>query len=142
MNDPKPITEAHLKIMKPMMLAFPGLNVWIYELFGGLMMNRLSGGDVCLVKMTGTKPGEVKEIPLICVPCNDGVILIASMAGSPKHPAWYYNLVAHTEIEVTVHGQAMQLVARQANDKEEAVIWPRRCEHYSDLDLYQRLTPR
>ena len=106
------------------------------------MMNRFGGGDVCLVRMTGAKSGKVREIPLMYVPYNDGVILVASMAGSPKHPTWYYNLVTHPEIEVTVHGKAMQLVARQANDEEKAEIWPRCCERYKDFDLYQRRTPR
>ena len=142
MNDPKPITETQLKLIKPMMRAFTSLNVLIYKWSGGRMMSRFGGGNVCLVRMTGAKTDKVREVPLMYVPHKDGVILVASMAGSPRHPTWYYNLVAHPQIAVTVNGEKLQLVARQASDEEKTEVWPLCCEHYSDFDLYQRRTPR
>ena len=86
--------------------------------------------------------GRVREVPLMYVPYGDGVVLVASMAGSPKHPTWDYNLKAHPDITVTVHGKEMPLVAREASDAEKAAVWPLCCEHYTDFDLYQRRTPR
>ena len=142
MHNPKPITEFQLRLMKPFMQWFTALNVLVYKWSGGRLMSRFGGGDVCLVKMTGAKSGRKKEIPLMYVPYQDGVILVASMAGAPKHPTWYYNLVAHPEIEVTVHGNRRLLVARQATDEEKAQVWPLCCQHYGDFDLYQRRTTR
>ncbi len=142
MNNPKPISETQLKLVKPFMRFFTGLNVLAYSWSGGRLMNRFGGGDVCLVRMTGAKSGKEKEIPLMYVPYNYGVILVASMAGAPKHPTWYYNLLAHPEIEVSVHGRKMKLVARRATDAEKAEVWPLCCGHYADFDLYQRRTSR
>jgi deazaflavin-dependent oxidoreductase (nitroreductase family) len=142
MDSPAPISETQLRLIKPFMRLFTNLNVWIYKCSGGKLMNRFGGGDVCLVRMTGAKSGVTKEIPLMYVPYQDGIILVASMAGAPKHPSWYYNLVAHPQIEVTVHSKRMQLAARQATDAEKTEVWPLCCEHYGDFDLYQRRTPR
>ena len=142
MNTPRPITETQLRLMKPFMRWFTNLNVLVYKWSGGKIMNRFGGGEVCLVKMTGAISCKTKEIPLMYVPYKDGVILVASMAGAPKHPTWYYNLIAHPEIEVTVGGKRMQLVARQATDPEKAEVWPLCCDHYPDFELYQRRTSR
>jgi deazaflavin-dependent oxidoreductase (nitroreductase family) len=76
------------------------------------------------------------------VPYKDGVILVASFAGGPKHPVWYYNLVAHPQIEVTLKGERKTLIARRASSEEKAAVWPLCCSHYKDFDLYQRRTPR
>ena len=42
-------------------------------------MNTLSGMPICLVEMTGAKSGKQKTIPLMYVPHEQGVILVASM---------------------------------------------------------------
>ena len=142
MDNPRPITESQLRLIKPFMRWFTNLNVLVYKGSRGRLMNRFGGGEICLVRMTGAKSGKTKEIPLMYVPYKDGVILVASMAGAPKHPTWYYNLIAHPEIDVTVGGKRIQLFARQATDPEKAEVWPHCCEHYADFDLYQRRTSR
>ncbi len=142
MDNPRPITEYQLRLIKPFMRWFTNLNVLVYKGSRGRLMNRFGGGEVCLVSMTGAKSGKTKEIPLMYVPYKDGVILVASMAGAPKHPTWYYNLLAHPDIEVTVRGTHMQLVARQATAPEKAEVWPLCCEHYRAFELYQRRTSR
>lgn len=82
MNDPKPVTETQLKMMKPMIRAFTGLNVWIDKLSGGRMMNRLGGGDVCLVKMTGAKSGKVLR-DMSPLPQMPFIGLLVLLAGCP-----------------------------------------------------------
>lgn len=59
-------------------------------------------GDAPLVILhtIGAKSGAVREIPLVALVQPDRMIIFASAAGSPKHPAWYFNLVAHPEITV------------------------------------------
>ncbi len=59
-------------------------------------------GDVPLVILhtIGAKSGELREIPLVAQVHEDKSIVFASAAGAPKHPDWYYNLVAQSEINV------------------------------------------
>ena len=142
MDKPKPISETQLRLMKPFVKWFTHLNVLVYQWSGGRLMNRIGGGDICIVKMTGAKSGLPQEFPLMYLPYQDGVVLVASFAGAPRHPTWYYNLVAHPEIEVTMRGRRRQLVARRASAEEKAAVWPLCCKHYPDFDLYQRRTER
>jgi deazaflavin-dependent oxidoreductase (nitroreductase family) len=142
MTEPRPITERQLRILKPLMANFAKLNAFIYKKTNGRWMNKFAGRDICLVTMTGAKSGKQRDVPLMYVPYGDGVILVASLGGAPRNPTWYYNLVAHPDIEVRVKGRHMKLRARRVDAVEKARLWPVCIEHYPDYDLYQRRTGR
>ena len=118
------------------------IHVFLHRLSGGHMLNKLGGDDVCFVTMTGAKSGRTLTIPLMYVPYNDGVLLVASQGGAPKNPVWYYNIAADPNIEVTVGGQARKMLARQVSDEEKAALWPHLVSLYPDFDEYQARTDR
>ncbi|MCL4104464.1 UNVERIFIED_CONTAM: hypothetical protein GTU68_047426 [Idotea baltica] len=105
-------------------------------------MNTLAGLPIVLVKMKGAKSGKMKTIPLMYVPHDKGVILVASQGGAPKHPVWYHNLVKNPQIEVTQGGRRMALTARRVSDAEKAELWPTCCEYYPPFQQYQNRTER
>lgn len=140
--NPRPITETQIKIVKPFVKWLSIFNAWIYQWSNGRWLGRYGGGDICVVKMTGAKSGQPRELPLMYVPYKDGLILVASFAGGPHHPTWYYNLIAHPDIEVSLRGKQLLLVARRASAEEKAAVWPLCVQHYRDYDLYQRRTTR
>lgn len=142
MNSPKPITEAQFRVLKPLARWMSRLHLALYRASGATIGTRFGGGDICMVRMTGAKSGRALELPLMYVPNGEGVILVASFAGGPHHPSWYYNLLAHPAIEVEWRGQRKALIARQASAAEKAAVWPLCCTHYPDFDLYQRRTQR
>jgi deazaflavin-dependent oxidoreductase (nitroreductase family) len=140
--DAKPISEAQLTMMKPLMRLFSRFHARRYLKSAGAKMAQLGGRDICVVTMTGARSGKTRHVPLMYVPYKEGVILVASLAGAPRHPTWYYNLVAHPDIEVQVKGNTLSLRARQASAQEKAEVWPVCVEHYPDYDLYRRRTDR
>jgi F420H(2)-dependent quinone reductase len=105
-------------------------------------MGKFAGRDICVVTMKGAKSGKQRHVPLMYVPHQGGVILVASLGGAPKHPTWYYNLVANPDIEVQVRHRVLPLRARRASAEEKAGVWPTCVECYPDYDLYQRRTKR
>ena len=60
------------------------------------------GTALLLLHTIGAKTGQERIIPVRGEEHGDGWILMASAAGSPKHPAWYFNLKAHPDIDVEV----------------------------------------
>ncbi len=76
------------------------------------------------------------------VPHRDGVLLVASLGGAPKNPAWYNNLVKHPEIEVSHRGHGMALRARLARSDEKAALWPVCDQHYAPYADYRKRTTR
>ena len=121
---------------------FTRVNVIVYKLSGGRLMNRLAGMPILLVEMKGARSGKRRTIPLMYVPFGEGVILVASLGGAPRHPTWFYNLVANPEIEVREGGRLMKLRARRVDADEKAKLWPICCEHYPPYESYQRRTER
>ena len=105
-------------------------------------MNQLRGMDVCVVKIKGAKSRKFRYIPLMLVPYEKGVILVASMGGADVHPSWYWNLKANPEILVYLNKEKLNLLAEQVNDKTKKELWPLICSFYPPYDSYQKKTKR
>lgn len=68
-----------------------------------------------LLETTGAKSGARRRNAIIYFDDGDRVTIVASNAGAPNHPAWYYNLCAHPD--VTFGGMPMR--AEVVNDEAE-----------------------
>jgi F420H(2)-dependent quinone reductase len=98
--------------------------VHVNRLSGGRLGNTRQGREVCFVTMTGAVTGRTLTKPLMYVPYRNGVLLVASVGGAPKNPAWYGNIVKHPDIEVRHRGRAVRMRARLASDTERPLLWP------------------
>jgi F420H(2)-dependent quinone reductase len=97
----------------------------------------LNGRPICVVTMKGAKSGKMRDVPVMYVPYQNGVLLVASLGGAPVAPSWYYNLQAHPDIEVQVKADRLKLRAREASREERQRLWPVCLEHYPDYQIYQ-----
>jgi deazaflavin-dependent oxidoreductase (nitroreductase family) len=118
------------------------MHVLLHRLTGGRLFNQLGGDEVCFVTMTGAKSGRQLTIPLMYVPYQEGVLLVASQGGAPKNPVWYGNLVKHPEIEVSHRSRRMPLRARLAAPEEKPALWPICDRHYAPYAQYRQRTTR
>jgi len=96
-------------------------------------MNKIRGMDICVVKTKGAKSGKIRYIPLMLVPYQEGVILVASLGGADVHPSWYWNIKAHSKILVYLKGKKLNLVAEQVSDDKKAELWTLICSFYPPL---------
>lgn len=73
---------------------------------------RTSGGTNPLLLLTtkGARTGRERVTPLNFSRDGDRYIVMASKGGSPTHPDWYRNLVAHPTVTVEADGE--QFTAR------------------------------
>jgi deazaflavin-dependent oxidoreductase (nitroreductase family) len=122
---------------------FSRLNVVVYKLSGGRLMNKgPADKPICIVTMTGRKTGKKREVPLMHVPSGDRKILVASLGGISKNPVWYYNLKANPEVTITVDGVTRAYRTREVSPDEKASLWPTIVEAYPPYDEYQARTDR
>ena len=117
-------------------------HVFLHRLTGGRMFNRLGKDEVVFVDITGAKSGRPLTIPLMYVPYNEGVLLVASQGGAPRNPVWYGNLVKNPDIEVTHRGRRMQLRARLATAEEKPAFWPICDQYFAPFAQYRERTER
>lgn len=125
------------------------VNTWAYRVSGGRVGGSWRVGSalrapvpVCLVTTTGRKSGEPRTVPLLHLPDGDRVLLVASQGGLPKHPQWYYNVLADPNVTVQVGRRRRAMTAREATQSERAELWPRLVERYADFADYQANTSR
>src|SRR6202045_1413115 len=97
-----------------------------YERSGGEEATTLrdTGLPVIIVTMRGNKTGNVRKIALMRVEHGGEYALVASKGGAPKHPVWYYNLVANPD-EVTVQDgpEPFEARVREVTGEERATWW-------------------
>jgi deazaflavin-dependent oxidoreductase (nitroreductase family) len=117
-------------------------HIFLNKLSGGKMFNTLSGDEVCFVTMTGAKSGRSITMPLMYVPYNKGVLLVASMGGAVKNPVWYYNIAKNPDISVRYRGKVMNLRARLATAEEKPGLWPLCDSAYAPYADYRARTNR
>ena len=100
------------------------------------MTSILSGLQVVVLTATGAKTGEPRTTPLAALFDEDKVVLIASDFGSPRHPAWYYNLRANPEVKVSIYGQEGNYQAREAMGDERDKYWEMAVASYPGYEKY------
>ncbi len=126
----------------PAIKLFSQMNAAVYRMSGGKLMGSMASSPICVVRMQGARSNVWRDVPLMYVPNGDGVLLVASLGGAPKHPVWYYNLVAHPDIEVLVKERTLKLRARIASAAEKAALWPKCVAAYPAYADYQKKTTR
>jgi deazaflavin-dependent oxidoreductase (nitroreductase family) len=80
--------------------------------------------------------------PLLYLPDGDDVVIVASMGGTPKNPAWFHNITAEPETEVELGRERRPVVAVVAGEDEKARLWPLLVELYPAFAKYQARAPR
>jgi deazaflavin-dependent oxidoreductase (nitroreductase family) len=98
----------------------------------------LSGIPVVMLTTTGAKSGRPRSVPVLGIPVEGGVAIIASNFGQHRHPAWYHNLRAHPDAEVVVDGMRRRVRAVEADDERRAQIWQQGLRVYPGFDQYER----
>jgi len=116
--------------------------VELYEGSGGTKGNLLKGVPVIIVTTRGVKSGKLRKVPLIRVE-HDGIyVAVASQGGAPKHPVWYFNLLADPEVEVRDGTEVYDRRAREVTGEEKAAWWSRAASVWPDYVEYQKKTDR
>jgi deazaflavin-dependent oxidoreductase (nitroreductase family) len=112
----------------------------VHRLTGGrsTFASLLSGIPVVMLTTTGAKSGQPRTVPVLGIPTQRGVAIIASNFGQHRHPAWYHNLRANPDAEVVVDGTPRRVRAVEADGERRAQIWQQGLRVYPGFDQYER----
>ena len=109
---------------------------------------RANGGHVkgwaplILLTTKGAKSGQTRIYPLMSVPYEGTYLAIASKGGAPKHPQWYYNLVAHPDITVEAGNETFAATARMLTGEEREKAFAKAISVFPNYAEYQKKTAR
>jgi deazaflavin-dependent oxidoreductase (nitroreductase family) len=116
--------------------------VELYEGSGGTEGTTMRGLPVILLTTKGAKSGNIRKTPLMRVEHDGSYAVVASQGGAPKHPVWYFNLLAHPEVSLQDGPSGWDMVAREVTGEGKAIWWARAVEAFPDYADYQGKTDR
>jgi deazaflavin-dependent oxidoreductase (nitroreductase family) len=114
----------------------------LYENSGGTKGTTLNGLPVIVLTSVGAKSGNLRKTTLMRVEHEGVYAVVASLGGAPKHPVWYYNLVANPQVELQDGPQKKDYIAREVSGDERAEWWDRAVEAFPNYADYQQKTSR
>jgi len=88
-----------------------------------------------LLETVGAKSGARRQNAVIYFHDGDRVTIVASNAGSPRHPSWYHNLRVHPD--VVFAGRAMRATVVR-DEAERARLWPLADRVFPTFASYRR----
>ncbi|MGR9089845.1 MAG: nitroreductase/quinone reductase family protein [Gammaproteobacteria bacterium] len=98
--------------------------------------------DFLLVTVVGAKSGKHRTIPLAYFNLEGRIVIIASMAGSPRHPTWYINMRANPEVTVELGAGTYEATAVEVSGADRDALFASVCEHAPVFASYQEKTER
>lgn len=118
-------------IKRPMM--------WVFE-----QVMKLRGAPLAYLTTVGAKSGAERMVPLrVFDDGPDRWLVVASLAGSPKNPAWLHNLKAHPDkVRLRIDKTTVPVTASTLGPADRDVAWERIVREAPDFGTYQRSTDR
>jgi F420H(2)-dependent quinone reductase len=109
---------------------------------GGTEGTTLRGLPVVLITNRGAKTGKLRKTPLMRVEHNGSYAAVGSQGGAPRHPIWYYNLIAEPHVELQDGPVKQDMIARLVTGAERAAWWERAVAAFPNYADYQKKTDR
>jgi deazaflavin-dependent oxidoreductase (nitroreductase family) len=78
-----------------------------------------------LLTTRGAKSGKQHTTPMMYISDVDRLLVVASNIGAPRHPDWYYNLVASPGVTVEVGNETFSALASVTQGEERERLWTR-----------------
>ena len=116
--------------------------VELYERSGGTQGTTMVGRPVVVVTSRGARSGKLRKNPVMRVEHEGRYAAVASLAGAPEHPVWYYNLLAEPLVELQDGAVKRDYRARLVEGEEKQQWWARAVEAFPTYEQYQAKTSR
>lgn len=109
---------------------------------GGKVGGQFAGAPLLLLTTTGARTGQRRTTPVMYNTDGDRLLIFASKAGAPTHPAWYHNLVAHPMVTIEVGTETFDAAATVLHGEERDRLFARHATQYPGFAEYQAKTTR
>jgi deazaflavin-dependent oxidoreductase (nitroreductase family) len=108
----------------------------------GRVGGAFDGSSLLLLHHTGAKSGQSRVNPLTYLEDDGRYVVFASRGGSPRNPAWYYNLKAHPNVVIEVGTDTIEAVASEATGEERERLYRTQAERIPQFAEYEKQTDR
>jgi deazaflavin-dependent oxidoreductase (nitroreductase family) len=109
---------------------------------GGQVGGRFATVDLALLTTIGARTGLLRTTPVAYFTDGGHIFVIASAAGSDRHPAWYHNLVANPELTVEVGTDSYRAKATPAEGEDRTRLFAKAATVQPGFAEYKARTQR
>ena len=96
-----------------------------------------------MLRTVGANSGDLRDAVLFYFPDGDNWVIIGSVGGAPKHPAWVHNLRANPHAWVFVDRKRHPVEAEFLEGEERERLWSAAAEVWPPYVQYaERARPR
>lgn len=115
-----------------------------FEASDGAEANTLldTGDPIVVITSVGSKSGNLRKNPVMRVERDGVYVAVASKGGAPDQPEWYYNFLAHPEVDLQDGPVKKSYRARVAEGTERADWWAYAVSTWPTYGVYQTKTDR
>jgi deazaflavin-dependent oxidoreductase (nitroreductase family) len=106
----------------------------------GVVGGPFRGAPLVLLTTTGAKTGTRRTHPLATLAEDGRLYVFASKGGAPTNPDWYYNVVAHPEVEVEYGDETFSAVAHVVTGAERDRVFGAQVARMPGFGDYQART--
>jgi deazaflavin-dependent oxidoreductase (nitroreductase family) len=108
----------------------------------GKVGGSFAGATLLLLHTLGAKSGQERINPVVCIADGERLMIVASKAGAPTNPDWYYNLLAHPLVTVEFGAEQFQAQAEVAAEPERTRLFNQMVAVMPGFGEYQQKTTR
>jgi deazaflavin-dependent oxidoreductase (nitroreductase family) len=90
----------------------------------------------------GRRSGQAREVTLYAFSDGDRLVVVGSLGGAARDPAWVHNLRAEPRATVRRATSSEAVVATEVDGPERDRLWTLVTEAFPLYDTYQRRTMR
>lgn len=109
---------------------------------GGRVGERYHGRPILLLHHIGARTGLVRVNPLVFMPEEGRMVVVASAGGRPRNPDWFHNLKANPDATAEIGTETVRVKAAEITGDDYAETWPRMVAWLSVFAEYQARTTR
>ncbi len=96
-----------------------------------------------MLTTTGARSGQRRSVTLYAWEDGDALVIVGSLGGAPRHPAWVHNLRAEPQATVKLAKEVVGMKAREVVDADERTrLWRLVVDRFKLYETYQRRTDR
>ena len=115
-----------------------------FEASDGARANTLrdTGYPIVVITSVGARSGQLRKNPVMRVERDGTYVAIASKGGASDNPEWYYNFLAHPEVELQDGPEKHTYTARLVEGDERRTWWQYAVDTWPTYAEYQERTDR
>ena len=100
------------------------------------------GDALLLLHHTGARTGTVRVNPLAYYDDGDRLVIVASKAGAPQNPDWFFNVRANPDTTIEIGSETVEVRAAEITGDDYEQTWARVVAAMPGFADYQTKTAR